>query len=93
VDAEDSVSSSSSADVDSPALPKPASTSPGRRRPTPRRASAPGAGLAFDVASAVLNAQMGDVDGSTPGWEEWSPARSPWRVSPSSPRKRFRCEF
>ncbi|HVB13644.1 MAG TPA: hypothetical protein VNH38_02660 [Candidatus Dormibacteraeota bacterium] len=56
-------SSPSAAPTESPAVPKPASTSPARRRPPPRRASAPGVGLAFDVAAAALTAQMGDVDG------------------------------
>ncbi|HUY57805.1 MAG TPA: hypothetical protein VMV12_08250 [Candidatus Micrarchaeaceae archaeon] len=62
MDTEEPVSSAL-ADQAAPALPKPSSTSPGRRRPAPRRASAPGVGLAFDVASAALTAQLGDVDG------------------------------
>ncbi|MGH7692491.1 MAG: hypothetical protein ACREOA_07275 [Candidatus Dormibacteria bacterium] len=44
------------------AVPRAATTSPGRRRPTPRRASAPGVGLAFDAAAGALSAQMSDVN-------------------------------
>ncbi|HVC38386.1 MAG TPA: hypothetical protein VNH20_00220 [Candidatus Dormibacteraeota bacterium] len=44
-------------------LPRASSTSPARRRPAARRASAPGVGLAFDVAAAALSTQMTDVDG------------------------------
>ncbi|MGA7172652.1 MAG: hypothetical protein WCB86_01835 [Candidatus Dormiibacterota bacterium] len=63
MDAEDPVSNPSPATGETPVLPRSSSTSPTRRRPPPRRASAPGVGLAFDVASAALTAQMGDVDG------------------------------